>query len=188
LYQQWTNYALDARQAHNSAATTQGLTSEVIAKRTKRHLDELEVKHPGISAWRKVLHPLRLKRSNYAETNLLAGEDDDEGGTKSGKGRARQTISDKRNLNILGSSAAAKKKKSTMSVRTALLYRKNLATLIEESVRIIHNFSLWQFAESSGLEHRVFTAIYSYVLDCYHASVRVPLANVMFCMWILGGV
>jgi zinc finger HIT domain-containing protein 1 len=74
-----------------------------------------------------------VKRSNYAETSLLAGEDDEEGGSK--KGRARQTISDKRNLNILGSSAAAKKKKSTMSVRTALLYRKNLATLIEESVR-----------------------------------------------------
>lgn len=73
-----------------------------------------------------------MKRSNYAETNLLAGEDDEEGVSK--KGRARQTISDKRNLNILGSSAAAKKKKSTMSVRTALLYRKNLATLIEESV------------------------------------------------------
>lgn len=99
-----------ARQARNT--TTQGLTSEIIAKRTKRHLDELE-------------------RSNYAETNLLAGEDDEEGVSK--KGRARQTISDKRNLNILGSSAAAKKKKSTMSVRTALLYRKNLATLIEES-------------------------------------------------------
>ena len=73
-----------------------------------------------------------MKQSNYAETSLLAGEDDEEG---SKKGRARQTISDKRNLNILGSSAAAKKKKSTMSVRTALLYRKNLATLIEESVR-----------------------------------------------------
>ncbi|KAG5645543.1 hypothetical protein DXG03_005818 [Asterophora parasitica] len=72
------------------------------------------------------------KRSNYAEPTLLAGEDDDEGG-KSAKGRARQTISDKRNLNIAGTSAAAKKKKSTMSVRTALLYRKNLATLIDES-------------------------------------------------------
>jgi zinc finger HIT domain-containing protein 1 len=64
----------------------------------------------------------------------LAGEDDAEGG-KSAKGRARQTISDKRNVNILGNSAAAKKKKSTMNVRTALLYRKNLATLVEESVR-----------------------------------------------------
>ncbi|KAF8072028.1 hypothetical protein FPV67DRAFT_1483581 [Lyophyllum atratum] len=100
-----------ARQA-NTVATV-GLAPEVIAKRTKRHLDELE-------------------RSNYAEPTLLAGEDDEEGG-KSAKGRARQTISDKRNLSIAGTSAAAKKKKSTMNVRTALLYRKSLATLIDES-------------------------------------------------------
>lgn len=77
------------------------------------------------------------KRSNYSEPTLLAGEDDEEGG-KSAKSRARQTISDKRNLNIAGTSAAAKKKKSTMNVRTALLYRKNLATLIDESVRMAH--------------------------------------------------
>ena len=50
------------------------------------------------------------------------------------KGRGRQLISEKRNLNIPGNSPAARKKKSTMNVRTALLYRKNLATLIEESV------------------------------------------------------
>ncbi|KAG6844955.1 hypothetical protein H0H87_002069 [Tephrocybe sp. NHM501043] len=72
------------------------------------------------------------KRSNYSEPTLLAGEDDEEGG-KSAKGRARQTISDKRNLSIAGTSAAAKKKKSTMNIRTALLYRKNLATLIDEA-------------------------------------------------------
>lgn len=76
------------------------------------------------------------KRSNYAEPTLLVGEDDDEGG-KSAKGRARQTISDKRDLSIPGTSAAAKKKKSTMNIRTALLYRKNLATLIDESVRTV---------------------------------------------------
>lgn len=76
------------------------------------------------------------KRSNYAEPTFLAGEDDEEGG-KTAKGRARQIISDKRNLDISGDSAAAKKKKSTMNVRTALLYRKNLSTLIEESVRVV---------------------------------------------------
>ncbi|KAF9484333.1 hypothetical protein BDN70DRAFT_872579 [Pholiota conissans] len=94
----------------------QTLAPEVIAKRTRRHLDELE-------------------RSNYAEPTLLAGvgDDDEEGGTKYTKGRGRQLISDKRNLDILGNSAAARKKKSTMNVRTALLYRKNLATLVEES-------------------------------------------------------
>jgi zinc finger HIT domain-containing protein 1 len=63
----------------------------------------------------------------------LAGDEDEEGGGKYSKGRGRQTISDKRNLNILGTSPAARKKKSTMNVRTALLYRKNLATLIDES-------------------------------------------------------
>lgn len=37
------NVPLDARQAHNTTST-QGLSSEIIAKRTKRHLDELEVR------------------------------------------------------------------------------------------------------------------------------------------------
>ncbi|KZP31838.1 hypothetical protein FIBSPDRAFT_925662 [Athelia psychrophila] len=84
-----------------------GLAPEVIAKRNKRHLDELE-------------------RSNYAEPTVsFLGEDD---GEKSAKGRARQTISDPRNL-----ADGGKKKKSSMNVRTAVLYRKNLATLIDES-------------------------------------------------------
>jgi len=74
-----------------------------------------------------------LQRSNYVEPGLEVGEDEEES-SKSFKGRARQVISDKRNLNLSGNSPAAKKKKSTMNVRTALLYRKNLATLIEESV------------------------------------------------------
>ncbi|KAF9532584.1 hypothetical protein CPB83DRAFT_867421 [Crepidotus variabilis] len=102
--------------ARQAAAAAQALAPEVIAKRTKKHLDELE-------------------RSNYAEPTLLAGvgEEDEEGGNKYGKGRGRQTISDKRQLDIPGNSPAARKKKSTMNVRTALLYRKNLATLIEES-------------------------------------------------------
>ncbi|PPQ83446.1 hypothetical protein CVT25_007037 [Psilocybe cyanescens] len=102
--------------ARQNVAIVQTLAPEVIAKRTKRHLDELE-------------------RSNYAEPTLLAGvgDEDEEGGNKYHKGRGRQIISDKRNLNILGTSPAAKKKKSTMNVRTALLYRKNLATLIDES-------------------------------------------------------
>ncbi|KAF9266509.1 hypothetical protein L218DRAFT_971406 [Marasmius fiardii PR-910] len=86
-----------------------GVEPELVAKRTKRHLDELE-------------------RSNYSES--AAVNDGEEGYTK---GRARQPISDKRNLNLTGNSPAAKKKKSTMNVRSALLYRKNFATLLEES-------------------------------------------------------
>ncbi|KAH7925470.1 hypothetical protein BV22DRAFT_1112265 [Leucogyrophana mollusca] len=98
-----------ARQV-NSAK--QALAPEVIAKRTKRHLDELE-------------------RSNYAEPSIsLLGEEEEDGaGGKYAKGRARQTISDKRHFG----DASGKKKKTSMNVRTALLYRKNLATLIEEA-------------------------------------------------------
>ena len=62
-------------------------------------------------------------------------EDDDEGTTAGGRtaksrAAARQIISDKKDWGD-----GSKKKKSTMNVRTALLYRKNLATLVEESVR-----------------------------------------------------
>jgi len=68
-----------------------------------------------------------LERSNYAEpsTSFLGEDDEEEGSGKYAKGRARNIISDKR--------AVGKKKKSTMGVRSALLYRKNLSTLIDES-------------------------------------------------------
>ena len=56
-------------------------------------------------------------------------DEDDQTG-KSAKGRARQTVSDKRQL----SGPGAKRKKTNMNIRTAILYRKNFATLIEESV------------------------------------------------------
>jgi hypothetical protein len=56
-------------------------------------------------------------------------DEDDQAG-KSAKGRARQTVSDKRHL----SGPSAKRKKANMNIRTAILYRKNFATLIEESV------------------------------------------------------
>ncbi|OBZ72034.1 hypothetical protein A0H81_07740 [Grifola frondosa] len=97
-----------ARHAH---ATTAQLDPEVLAKRTKRHLDELE-------------------RSNYTESSaLFPGLDDDADapGGRSAKGRARQTISDKREWD------GKKRKKSTMNVRTAVLYKKSLATLQDES-------------------------------------------------------
>ncbi|KAA1467324.1 hypothetical protein DENSPDRAFT_832339 [Dentipellis sp. KUC8613] len=99
-----------ARKAQTAA---HNLDTELLAKRTRRHLDELE-------------------RSNYSEPSAShLGLDDDEDGAagKTGKGRARQAISDKR----LASLPGAKRKKSTMNIRTAILYRKNLSTLIEES-------------------------------------------------------
>ncbi|EKM58064.1 uncharacterized protein PHACADRAFT_171291 [Phanerochaete carnosa HHB-10118-sp] len=84
---------------------------DVVAKRTQRHLDELE-------------------RSNYSEPSTLIGgaEDAEEAsGGRTGKGRARQATSDKRAAEL------GKKKKSTMNVRTAVLYKKSFVQLLEES-------------------------------------------------------
>nr|QIE48528.1 hypothetical protein [Trametes gibbosa] len=101
------------RQAQHPSAS---LDPDVIAKRTKRHLDELE-------------------RSNYSEpagAGASGEAEEDDGvapGGRTAKGRARQaTISDKRHWE------GKKSKKSTMNVRTAVLYKKSLAVLIEESV------------------------------------------------------
>ncbi|OJA16460.1 hypothetical protein AZE42_04674 [Rhizopogon vesiculosus] len=107
-------------------ATKQTLAPDIIAKRTKRHLDELEVSPQTL-----LLSPLNpiSQRSNYTEPSITL--DDDDEAPISGKNRVRQIVSDKRDPN-------AKKKKSSTKVRTALLYRKNLATLIEESVSHHH--------------------------------------------------
>jgi len=97
--------------AVRKAQESQPVDPETIAKRTKRHLDELE-------------------RSNYAEpSSSYLGMDEDDQTGKSAKGRARQTVSDKRQL----AGPSAKRKKTNMNIRTAILYRKNFATLIEES-------------------------------------------------------
>ncbi|KAF8442416.1 hypothetical protein L210DRAFT_3349734, partial [Boletus edulis BED1] len=87
---------------------------DLIAKRAKRHLEELE-------------------HTNYAASSLLNEPDSDPEApsTQKSKFRARQTvISDKRTFPTV---SAAKKKKSTMNVRTAILYRKGIAALIDES-------------------------------------------------------
>ncbi|KAJ4495209.1 hypothetical protein C8J55DRAFT_115324 [Lentinula edodes] len=98
--------------------TSSAFAPEFLAKRSQNHLDELE-------------------KSNYSlSASVNADEQDDEPttGKYSTKGHARQTlISDKRDLKLAGNSPAATKKKSTMNVRSALLYRKNLSALIEES-------------------------------------------------------
>ena len=78
------------------------------------------------------------QRSNYAEpTSSYLGMDEDDQAGKSAKGRARQTVSDKRQL----SGPSTKRKKANMNIRTAILYRKNFATLIEESVGVSFNRS-----------------------------------------------
>ncbi|KLO13045.1 hypothetical protein SCHPADRAFT_915388 [Schizopora paradoxa] len=108
---------MPAERKHQPRRGTQGgvtgIAPDLVAKRTKRHLDELE-------------------RSNYAEPSIsLAGINIelDEESSKTARSRARETISDKRAPQIGG----GKKKKSSMHVRTALLYRKNFNTLLEES-------------------------------------------------------
>ncbi|KAH8831315.1 hypothetical protein DL96DRAFT_1587263 [Flagelloscypha sp. PMI_526] len=88
--------------------------------------------NPDLIAQRKRRRIADLERSNYTDGGPGDGDDDDEPGS-SRRGNARQTISDKRSLKLPGTSPAAGKKKSTMAVRTALLYRKNLDTLISES-------------------------------------------------------
>ncbi|KAJ3732161.1 hypothetical protein DFJ43DRAFT_338372 [Lentinula guzmanii] len=91
-------------------------------KRTREHLSR-QVNNASSSTFAPKLlekrtknHLDELEKSNYSESaSLTVGEDDDEPAV--GKYNTK----------------AATKKKSTMNIRSALLYRKNLATLIEES-------------------------------------------------------
>ena len=72
----------------------------------------------------------------------VAEDDEETGGGRTGKGRARQAISDKRAAEL------GKKKKSTMNVRTAVLYKKSFAQLLEESVGAVSD-RLRGFADGS---------------------------------------
>lgn len=87
----------------------QALNPEVIAKRTKRHLEDLE-------------------RTNHSNSLLDDFDSDPESSSNiKSKFRARQTvISDKHSF-------GKSKKKSTMNVRTAVLYKRPLKTLLLES-------------------------------------------------------
>lgn len=72
----------------------------------------------------------RIQRTNYTEPTVsIVGVSYGEGGM-SARGRARETVSDKRVW-------PGKNRKKTLpkNVRDALIYRKNFATLLEESVR-----------------------------------------------------
>ncbi|KAG0708200.1 hypothetical protein DFH29DRAFT_871112 [Suillus ampliporus] len=76
-------------------APKQTLAPDVIAKRTKRHLEELEV---TAQIQPSIVKPNRLKqRSNYTEPSITL--DDDDEAPISGKNRVRQIVSDKRHLN-----------------------------------------------------------------------------------------
>lgn len=102
---------MQRRQPQRQAAGAYiALTPDLIAKRTKRHLDELEA-------------------SNYAEpSSSKRGLEDKDAGAASKGDRTRTSLSEQR-----AAAAGAVRKKSTMAVRTALLYRKTLATLIDDS-------------------------------------------------------
>jgi zinc finger HIT domain-containing protein 1 len=109
-------------------ANSNPLDPALIARRAKKHLDELEV----ITAWpdQNLGLTLRVQRSNHTEADIDPDQADGaaEGSGRRGRGTARQTLlSDKR-------PSVHPNKKSTMNIRTALLYKKNLATLLEESV------------------------------------------------------
>lgn len=71
------------------------------------------------------------KRTNYTEPTVsIAGVSYGEGGARA---RARETISDKR---VWPGKNRNRKKALPKAVRDALVYRKNFATLLEESVRL----------------------------------------------------
>lgn len=93
-----------------------------------------------ISSW-----DVLSQRTNYTEPSIsVAGITFGEG-DKSARGRARETISDKRVLE-----GGPRKKAQTKHVRDALVYRKKLATLIEESVRNTIRFIFSSIADHSN--------------------------------------
>ena len=92
-------------------------------------------------------------------------------------------ISDKRTFPTVN---AAKKKKSTMNVRTAILYRKGLAALIDESVSSAHPTRAALTPTSPG--PRVSSADAAVVSDRLCAGVSSPAADALLSVWVQGGV
>lgn len=82
------------------------------------------------------------------------------------KGRARQAISDKR------LPEGAKKKKSSMNVRTAVLYKKTFTNLLDESVGLRGAYNLWirgvTHYDSTRLYSGVFRGFLRYQHQCRH--------------------
>lgn len=89
--------------------------SEYVARRVKRHLADLE-------------------RTNYTEpTTGPTAYGDARGAAGAGAGGGDDEAE---GPSQLAKDDGARKKKSTMAVRTLLMYRKNLAALLAESVRL----------------------------------------------------
>jgi len=72
-----------------------------------------------------------------------------------------------------------------MNVRTALLYRKNLATLIEESVRSQKETSAAEYSSSPG--YRLSSAKYTHVSDRCCPSIALSTEDDVLRLWLLGG-
>jgi zinc finger HIT domain-containing protein 1 len=130
----------EAQSQSQSQSNSAGVDPELIASRTRRHLADLERANPVEDA-----HAFDdLSVVPAATSNIASGSASTSRAAKS-RGTARQTISDKKDWGRgpgVGPGAGpppgktnAKRKQSSMAIRDALLYRQNLTTLIERSVR-----------------------------------------------------
>lgn len=108
-----------------------------------------------------------------------------DGGGRTAKGRVRQTISDKRNL-----PEGIRRKKATANVRTALVYRKTLATLIDESVgskaRMKETRRLTDWCHHTG--YRIYAAWNTDILDCCGGPSKRASPTSMLRLRLLGSV
>jgi hypothetical protein len=130
----------EAQSQSQSQSNSAGVDPELIASRTRRHLADLERANPVEDA-----HAFDdLSVVPAATSNVTSGSASTSRAAKS-RGTARQTISDKKDWGRgpgVGPGAVpppgktnAKRKQSSMAIRDALLYRQNLTTLIERSVK-----------------------------------------------------
>ena len=124
-------------------ASSNPLGPAITARRAKKYLDEFEVivSQSTVTGSRSGTDPPRLplrpRRSNHTEVNIDPDQID---GTTEGSGCRRRRTARQTLLPMNKRPLVHPNKGSAMGVGTALLYKKNLATLIEESVSSIGSF------------------------------------------------
>lgn len=127
---------------------------------------------------------MAIKRTNYTASTLFNDLDSDPESSANPKSkfRARQTvISDKRTFGNPNEGKA--KKKSTMNVRTAILYRKGLPTLIEESVSS-SSFYGSILSNACAIGH-IYLASYRIIVSNGHrSSTPLSASPLVLCMRI----
>jgi len=79
-------------------------------------------------------------------------------------------------------------KKSTMNIRTALLYKKNLATLVEESVIELSTVPYGNCADCISKGRRESTPIRAGLCFCRRSASKGTPACVLLCLRVLGQV